>query len=126
MVDKVGAKKVKLLHNQDVAMSIVALACGAKPKTFVNHLSIMFPDMVKKEQMKNQDKSKELSDMIPYQWNKRAAKLVGHYGKIFLTSERLNARQIFMTHHIQFGHKHNYHLCRGTADSVHSNAANNL
>ena len=82
MVEKVGAKKVKLLHNQDVAMSIVALACGAKPKTFVNHLSIMFPDMVKKEQMKNQDKkSKELSDMIPYQWNKRAAKLVGQLRK---------------------------------------------
>ena len=82
MVDKVGTKKVKLLHNQDVAMSIVALACGAKPKAFVNHLSIMFPDMVKKEQMKNQDKkSKELSDMIPYQWNKRAAKLVGQLRK---------------------------------------------
>jgi len=82
MVAKVASKKVKVLHNQDVAMSIIARACGVKPRAFSNHLSIMFPDMVDKGKMMNQDKrAKELSDMIPYQWNKRAAEAVGQLRK---------------------------------------------
>ena len=82
MIEKVAAKKVKILHNQDVAMSIIALACNAKPTLFTNHLSIMFPDMVDRKKMQNQDKkAKELSDMLPYQWNKRAAELVGQVRK---------------------------------------------
>ena len=38
--------------------------------------------MVDKKKMQNQDKkAKELSDMLPYQWNKRAAELVGQVRK---------------------------------------------
>ena len=78
VVGKLGKGDVSHMHSHDVAMGEMTKKCGAKPVVFPNHKDIMFPGINNAAGFLKADKdSQAMQDMIPYQWNKRAAELVG-------------------------------------------------
>ena len=76
--ERIGAGKMLNLHSHDVAVGAEAKLCGVDPTRFPGHQTLMFPGINNAAGfLKADSSSEEMSNMLPYQWNKVAAEAVG-------------------------------------------------